>query len=200
MATAGHGKRREGENSVPRHDDDQEQPTTTEIIDELGEGILELGGYNKDSLALITCLNLLGNLRDAIKREVERKAQTVLGQKIDHLTSICKDIQKTTTTEERQTTKPLYAEVAATRVPLPRPILRTRIDDSNTTPPAQLLTDVKKTYNHAIAVHRLPSGDVDIRFDTQAHRDAAAGAPSPPGFTVFNKQYLVEIPGVPLIV
>ena len=152
-------------------------------------------------MALITCLNLLGNLGDAIKREVERKAQTVLGQKIDHLTSICKDIQKTTTTEERQTMKPkpLYAEVAA-RVPLPRPILRTRIDDSNTTPPAQLLTDVKKTYNHAIAVHRLPSGDVDIRFDTQAHRDAAAGAPSPPGFTVFNKQYLVEIPGVPLIV
>ena len=151
MAAASHGKRREGENSVPRHDDDQEQPTTTEIIDELGEGILELGGYDKDSLALITCLNLLGNLGDAIKREVERKAQTVLGQKIDHLINICKDIQKTTT-EERQTTKskPLYAEVAAAQVPLPRLILHTRIDDSNTTPPAQLLTDIKKTYNYII--------------------------------------------------
>jgi hypothetical protein len=188
-----------GEKFSPRHNNDNNrEPTATEIIEELGDGILELGGCDKENLLLGVCLGLLESLGAAIEREVEEKVQSVLVKKLDHLTDICKGIQKTTA--EKLTPvkpKPSYADIAAVRPPLTlRPILRTRIDSLNESLEVDILTKVKKAYNYAIAIYKLLSGDIDIRFDTQAHRDAVAGMPSPLGITVFNKQYLVEIPSV----
>ena len=205
MAAESRGERL-GENFSPRHTTDHNNDLTIDkLIDELGNGILELGGHNKENRLLMMCLGLLEGLGALMEKKIEQRVQEVVVKKLDHLTDICKGI-KENTAGKTAGTKPSYADVTASHPPPlrppppPRPILRTHIDGANKSSAVDILTSIKKSFNHAIAVHKLPSGDVDIRFDTQAHRDAAAGRPSPPGVTVFNKQYLVEIPSVPITV
>jgi hypothetical protein len=174
---------------------DSGNQTVLDQIDALGEGIVELGNGDTSNALLRDCLVLLEQIRKSTN------ALTTVGDKIGHLTDICKDIQQKTNKIAPQTpARPSYASVAAVRPPLQqRPVLRTRINDSSNATPEELLRRLKPTYTHAIATHKLPSGDVDIRFDTQAHRDAATQL-QPTGVTVFNKQYLVEVPSVPITI
>lgn len=135
MSAGSRGAAGEDENSVPRRDNEgDEGPTINDLIERLGEGILLLGGNDKENVVLQLCLGILENLEDVVMttvgKLVKEKVESTLARKIDHLKKICKDIQTTTTTEKPTAKpKPSYAAVAAARVPPPRPFLRTRISN-----------------------------------------------------------------------
>ena len=46
----------------------------------------------------------------------------------------------------------------------------------------------------------LHNGDIDVALPTEAARDSAQAIPSTKEFKIFKKDYLVEIPGVPITV
>src|SRR5277367_4813399 len=62
----------------------------------------------------------------------------------------------------------------------------------------EILKEVKKTISGAAAIRVLHSGDIDVTVPDEATRDRAQGLPATEEFKVFRKDYLVEVPSVPL--
>jgi hypothetical protein len=65
-------------------------------------------------------------------------------------------------------------------------------------PPKDLLEIARTAVPAAFAVRPLRSGDLDLYVKTQAIKDKILNGPNPPGFKVLRKDYLLEIPSVPL--
>ena len=64
----------------------------------------------------------------------------------------------------------------------------------------EILKEVKKTISGAAAVRVLRSGDIDVTVPDEATKDRAQGLPSTEDLKIYKKDYLVEVPGVPLAV
>jgi hypothetical protein len=64
----------------------------------------------------------------------------------------------------------------------------------------EILKEVKKTISGAAAIRVLHSGDIDVTVPDEASKDRAQGLPSTEALKIYKKDYLVEIPGVPLSV
>ena len=64
----------------------------------------------------------------------------------------------------------------------------------------EILKEVKKTITGATAIRVLHSGDIDVTLPDEATKDRAQGLPPTEGLKIFKRDYLVEIPGVPLSV
>jgi len=83
----------------------------------------------------------------------------------------------------------------------PRPTVRVRLEeDTKDKTPTEILNSVKPKFPQAVAVHKLQSGDVDIRLKSHSEREAVLRQPAPSGVTVLQRDFLVEVPGVPLTV
>jgi hypothetical protein len=64
----------------------------------------------------------------------------------------------------------------------------------------EILREVKKTITGAAAVRILQSGDIDVTVPDEAAKDRAQGLPSTEELKIFKRDYLVEVPSVPLSV
>jgi hypothetical protein len=64
----------------------------------------------------------------------------------------------------------------------------------------EILKEVKKIITSATAIRVLHSGDIDVTLPDEAIKDRAQGLPPTEGLKIFKRDYLVEIPGVPLSV
>jgi hypothetical protein len=64
--------------------------------------------------------------------------------------------------------------------------------------PKDLLEIARKAIPAALAVRPLRSGDIDLHVKNQAIKDKILNGPHPAGFKVLRKDYLLEIPSVPL--
>lgn len=62
----------------------------------------------------------------------------------------------------------------------------------------EILREVKKTISGAAAIRILKSGDIDVTVPDEASKDRAHGLPSTTDLIILRKDYLVEVPGVPL--
>src|SRR5205814_1038622 len=62
----------------------------------------------------------------------------------------------------------------------------------------ELLETIRKAVPAAYAVRSLRSGDVDVHVPTQALKDQLLNGPDAPGCKILRKDYLIEVPGVPL--
>jgi hypothetical protein len=63
-----------------------------------------------------------------------------------------------------------------------------------------ILKKVKKTISEAAAIRVLYSGDIDVTMPDEAFKDRAYGLPSTEALKIYKKDYLVEVPSVPLSV
>ncbi len=79
-----------------------------------------------------------------------------------------------------------------------RAMVRIRIEESQGKAPKELLEEIQKTIPAAYAVRTLKSGDVDVHVTSQAVKDQIINGPDTTGFKILRKDYLLEIPGVPL--
>jgi hypothetical protein len=79
-----------------------------------------------------------------------------------------------------------------------RTTVRVRLEESQGREPGELLEIIKKTIPSAYAVRNLRSGDVDVHVPSQATKDQILNGPDAPGCKILRKDYLIEIPGVPL--
>jgi hypothetical protein len=71
-------------------------------------------------------------------------------------------------------------------------------EDLRSKAPKDILEIAQKAVPEAFAVRPLRSGDLDLHVKTQATKDKLLNGPNPTGFKVLRKDYLLEIPGVPL--
>ena len=78
------------------------------------------------------------------------------------------------------------------------PTVRVHMDKARGMENEDILKEVKKTIPGAAAIRLLRSGDIDVTVPTEAARDRAMGIPPTEDLKVYRKDYLVEIPGVPL--
>jgi hypothetical protein len=62
----------------------------------------------------------------------------------------------------------------------------------------EILKEVKKTISGAAAIRVLHSGDIDVTMPDEASKDRAHGLPSTEELKIYKKDYLIEVPGVPL--
>ena len=62
----------------------------------------------------------------------------------------------------------------------------------------EILKEVKKSISGAAAVRVLQSGDIDVAVPDEATMDRAQGIPLTEELRVHRRDYLVEVPGVPL--
>jgi hypothetical protein len=62
----------------------------------------------------------------------------------------------------------------------------------------EILREVKKTISGAAAIHILRSGDIDVTVPDEASKDQAHSLPSTADLKILRRDYLVEVPGVPL--
>jgi len=62
----------------------------------------------------------------------------------------------------------------------------------------EILKEVKKTITGAAAIRVLQSGDIDVAVPDEATKDRAQGIPPTESIRIHRKDYLVEVPGVPL--
>jgi hypothetical protein len=102
---------------------------------------------------------------------------------------------------------PTYAAIAAqaenqvlAAVAPHRPqAIRVRYNNKPTGSPTELLQEVRRDIAPgAVAVRTLRSGDVDVFVTNQAAKDQVQNGPNGPGYQILRKDYLVEVPGVPL--
>lgn len=64
----------------------------------------------------------------------------------------------------------------------------------------EILKEIKKTITGATAIRVLQSGAIDVTVPDETTKDRAQGLPSTEGLKIFKRDYLIEIPGVPLTV
>jgi hypothetical protein len=64
----------------------------------------------------------------------------------------------------------------------------------------EILKEVRKTISGAAAIRVLRSGDIDVTVPDEAAKDRAHGLPSTETLKIFKRDYLVEVPSVPLSV
>ena len=64
----------------------------------------------------------------------------------------------------------------------------------------EILREVKKTITRAVVVRVLHSGDIDVTVPNESAKDRAQGLLSTADLKILRKDYLVEVPGVPLSV
>ena len=64
----------------------------------------------------------------------------------------------------------------------------------------EILKEIRKTITGAAAIRVLHSGDIDVTVPDETAKDRAYGLPSTDELRIFKKDYLVEVPGVPLSV
>jgi hypothetical protein len=64
----------------------------------------------------------------------------------------------------------------------------------------EILKEIRKTISGAAAIRVLHSGDIDVTVPDEAARDRAQGLPSTGELKIFKRDYLVEVPSVPLSV
>jgi hypothetical protein len=62
----------------------------------------------------------------------------------------------------------------------------------------EILKEIRKTISGAAAIRVLHSGDIDVTVPDEATKDRAHGLPSTEELRIFKKDYLIEVPGVPL--
>jgi len=62
---------------------------------------------------------------------------------------------------------------------------------------AEILTAIQANLPQAVAIHKLRSGDIDIRLASQSHRDAVVAASDPQGIHILRKDLLIELLSVP---
>lgn len=136
-------------------------------------------------------------------REVAKKIeQAWRGNELTRIAQTCNDILRHTLEAKKSLPVQLpqqvkrWADVAAASN-TPRPIIRARVDDTAEKTPSEILELIRPVMPQAVAIHKLKSGDIDIRLATQAQRDAVATAADPKGVRLFRKAYLLEVPGVP---
>lgn len=91
----------------------------------------------------------------------------------------------------------------ATTKPLPpatRHTVRARINGGAGLTATEALQRVRATLPQAVAINRLRSGDIDITMATEEARDSANLVPSTEQLSIIRKEYVVEVPAVPLTV
>ena len=100
---------------------------------------------------------------------------------------------------------PSWAAIAAqstrdARVPhvTQRPTVRAKIPEATKMTTEEVLREAKKVIPSAVAVRMLRSGDVDITVPNEEARLKAQALPPAEGMKVYKKDFLIEVPGVPL--
>jgi hypothetical protein len=79
-----------------------------------------------------------------------------------------------------------------------RHVVRVQLDGSQGKDNGEILTTIKRSIPSAVAVRTLQSGDIDVTVPTEAAKDKAYSTPPMDGLKVHRRDYLVEVPGVPL--
>ncbi|KAF2194595.1 hypothetical protein K469DRAFT_547883, partial [Zopfia rhizophila CBS 207.26] len=79
-----------------------------------------------------------------------------------------------------------------------RTTIRIRFEDSQGKDPGEILEMVKKAIPGAFAVNTLKSGNINVHVPSQTLKDQIINRPDTPGFKILKKDYLLEVPGVPL--
>jgi hypothetical protein len=64
----------------------------------------------------------------------------------------------------------------------------------------EILREVKKIISGAAAIRVLQSGDIDVIIPDEASKNRAHGLPSTEELKIYKKDYLIEVPSVPLSV
>ena len=64
--------------------------------------------------------------------------------------------------------------------------------------PGELLKTIQRTIPSAYAVRTLNSRDIDVHVPSQITKDQILNGPDAPGLKILRKDYLLEVPGVPL--
>ena len=81
---------------------------------------------------------------------------------------------------------------------LQRATVCVRLEESQGREPGELLETIKKTISSTYAVRTLRSRDVDVHVPSQATKDQILNSPDAPGCKILRKDYLIEVPSVPL--
>ena len=79
-----------------------------------------------------------------------------------------------------------------------RATVRVRLEESQGQEPGELLKTIQRTIPSAYALRTLNSGDVDVHVPSQTTKDQILNGPDAPGLKILRKDYLLEVPGVPL--
>ena len=62
----------------------------------------------------------------------------------------------------------------------------------------EILREIKKIISRAAAIRTLRSGDIKVTVSDEASKNRAHGLPSTADLKILRRDYLVEVPGVPL--
>ena len=62
----------------------------------------------------------------------------------------------------------------------------------------EILREIKKTISGAAVIYILKSGDIDVTVSNKASKDRAYSLPSITDLIILRKDYLIEMPEVPL--
>ena len=90
-------------------------------------------------------------------------------------------------------------QAGAPQVPFPaRHTVRVQMAQAKGKSNEEILKEIRKTITGAAAIRVLHSGDVDVTVPDETAKDRAYGLPSTDELKIFKKDYLVEVPGVPL--
>lgn len=81
-----------------------------------------------------------------------------------------------------------------------RHIVRVQMAQAKGMTNEDILKEVKKTISGAAAIRVLHSGDIDVTMADESSKDRAQGLPSTEALKIFRKDYLIEVPSVPLSV
>jgi hypothetical protein len=139
----------------------------------------------------------------ALTRQLRKKVEEKLnGGVLEKVARTCDKIlqhvrENQSGTSATNATRRWADVVASPQAAQPRPTIRARIDNTKDKTPTEILDLVRPAIPQAIAIHKLHSGDVEIRLATQTQRDAVAKAADPQGVRILRKAFLVEVPGVP---
>jgi hypothetical protein len=79
-----------------------------------------------------------------------------------------------------------------------RATVRVRLEEPQGQEPGELLKTIQRTIPSAYAVRTLNSGDVDVYVPSQTTKDQILNGPDALGIKILRKDYLLEVPGVPL--
>jgi hypothetical protein len=82
--------------------------------------------------------------------------------------------------------------------PIARPFIRATLAQAKGMNNQEILKEIKKTIPAAAAIRVLRSGDIDIAVPDEAIRDRAQGIPPTQDLKIHRKDFLVEVPGVPM--
>ena len=186
-------------------------------IQQIKKDLKEMEGLRVDARLFRATRSLVASVEqeprpeqgDGLEPRLQRLEEALLGSKPKSVTSQLQRIEERINKGPIQApgvNNPTWAAVAAksmrdagaTHAPEQKPTVRIQMPETKGKTHTEILKEVKTKIAGAAAVRVLQSGDIDVIVASQEAKDRAMAIQPSPEMKVYRRDYLIEVPGVPM--